>query len=157
MKNWLTPEIYLIELIDTQFSESRHPACFAWHSHTTMAKILIIDDDRLVSSCLALVTSADGHETRTASDGIQGVEIAREFLPAVVFVDLLMPERAGLETMVALRAEVPEARLIAMTGQPMVGEVSLLDLAKRFGAHGVLAKPFTVDQISALVKDVATS
>lgn len=119
-----------------------------------MAKILIIDDDRLVSSCLALVTSADGHETRTASDGIQGVELAREFLPSVVFVDLLMPERAGLETMVALRAELPEARLVAMTGQPMVGDVSLLDLAKRFGAHSVLAKPFNIEQISSLVRNL---
>lgn len=122
-----------------------------------MAKILIIDDDRLVSSSLALVTRADGHETRTAPDGIQGVEVAREFQPALIFVDLLMPERAGLETMVALRSELPEARLIAMTGQPMVGDVSLLDLAKRFGAHDVLAKPFRIEQISALLRCLVAS
>jgi FixJ family two-component response regulator len=62
-----------------------------------------------------------------------------------------MPGRAGLETLVALRKEVPAARLIAMTGQPMVGEVSLLDLARKFGAHHVLAKPFRVSEVSEVI------
>jgi CheY-like chemotaxis protein len=119
-----------------------------------MAKILFIDDDRLIGLCLTQVADADGHESRTALDGVHGSEVAKEFQPDVIFVDLLMPERAGLETMVALRSEIPTAKLVAMTGQPMVGDVSLLDLAKRFGADGVLAKPFTISQVSDLVNQV---
>ena len=119
-----------------------------------MAKILIIDDDRLICACLAQVAAANGHDSRTALDGRQGSDIAREFQPDLIFVDLLMPGRAGLETIVALRKELPGSKLIAMTGQPMVGEVSLLELAKRFGADAVLEKPFALSHVTALTDEV---
>jgi DNA-binding response OmpR family regulator len=116
-----------------------------------MAKILIIDDDRLICSCLSAAAEAEGHEARAALEGRSGSDVAQSFQPDLVFVDLLMPGRAGLETLVALRKELPSARLIAMTGQPMVGQVSLLDLARKFGADSVLEKPFSVTDIAGLI------
>jgi DNA-binding response OmpR family regulator len=116
-----------------------------------MAKILIIDDDRLICGCLTEAAEVEGHQARSALDGRSGSEVAQTFRPDLVFVDLLMPGRAGLETLVALRRELPEARLIAMTGQPMVGQVSLLELARKFGADNVLEKPFRVAEILALI------
>lgn len=119
-----------------------------------MAKILIIDDDRLICACLAQVVASEGHESRTALDGREGSDVARLFQPDLIFVDLLMPGRAGLESIVALRTELPAAKVIAMTGQPMVGEVSLLDIAKRFGADAVLEKPFPLSRVTALTDEL---
>jgi two-component system chemotaxis response regulator CheY len=117
-----------------------------------MARILIIDDDRLICACLSQIARDEGHEFREAYNGKSGTDAAAHFAPELIFLDLLMPEQAGLETIVAIRKLLPRTFIVAMTGQPMVGAVSILDLAVKFGANDVLSKPFTINEVATLMQ-----
>ena len=70
----------------------------------------------------------------------------------LVITDILMPEQEGLETIQALRQEFPEIRIIAITGG--VGMLNFLPLARIFGAMQTLQKPFTLQQLSDVVREV---
>ena len=62
-------------------------------------KILIIDDEEIVlDSCLQILSGGD-YEIRTAGNGILGVDLAEEFRPDVIFVDLKMPGISGFEVL----------------------------------------------------------
>ena len=64
---------------------------------TRIARVLAVDDDpHMLTIVHALLTHA-GYEVKTASDGQQGLEVARDFQPDVVISDLQMPRMGGLE------------------------------------------------------------
>jgi CheY-like chemotaxis protein len=68
-------------------------------------------------------------------------------------MDILMPDQDGIESIVTLRREFPESRVIAMTGGgDMIGILNFLDVARMLGANRTLQKPFTVN---ALLEAVA--
>lgn len=64
-----------------------------------------------------------------------------------------MPEQEGLETIQAIRGETPDAKIIAMSGGLNSGTVDILDLARRFGAQTTLRKPFSRDELLAVIND----
>ena len=116
-----------------------------------MGHILIIDDESSVRGTMRKILEREGHEVREAEDGVVGLKLSREAPPDVVVTDLLMPEKDGIETIMELRAEFPDVRILAVSGGD-TGSVGgrLLD-AQALGADGSLAKPFTVDQFRSAV------
>lgn len=115
-----------------------------------MASILIIDDEAPIRGLLRHLLEADGHQIREAVNGHLGLQRYREVPTDLVITDILMPERDGLEVLLALTRECLEARVIVMTGA--TGEPHLLDIAKRLGAHQVMAKPFTQEELRRVVR-----
>ncbi len=80
--------------------------------------VLAIDDDPVVSTILRTVLAPAGFRLKTASLGKEGLEIARREQPAVIIVDLLLPDISGFEVVERLAADPRTARLpvIALTG-----------------------------------------
>ena len=66
--------------------------------------------------------------------------------------DLVMPEKEGLETILELRREFPQVKIIAMSGGSERAKLNLLDLANRLGAHFTLQKPFEMESFTTLVR-----
>jgi two-component system CheB/CheR fusion protein len=64
---------------------------------------LLVEDNRDVADSLALLLRGKGHEVRTAYDGPEALEAAREFRPEVVFLDIGLPTLGGLEVARRLR------------------------------------------------------
>ena len=60
-------------------------------------KILVIDDEADVRKYLVAVLQKHGFETSTATNGREGLEIAKEFMPDVVILDLMMPNQSGTD------------------------------------------------------------
>src|SRR5436853_3553427 len=106
-----------------------------------MARILVIDDDALLRGAIRVVLESAGYEVIEAGDGDAGLRLHREPGADLVVVDLFMPERDGLEVIRAVRAEAPQAKIIAMSGGSSL-QLDLLDAAPAFGASGTLQKPF---------------
>jgi CheY-like chemotaxis protein len=81
-------------------------------------RILIVDDYRDAADTLALLLRLGGHEARTAGDGPTALDVAREFHPDVVFLDLGLPGMDGCEVAKRLRHEASLKRplLVALTG-----------------------------------------
>jgi len=114
-----------------------------------MAKILIIDDEKGVRDAVEAVAAAAGHETRSATDGRQGLAEFARFQPDLVVTDVLMPEKEGIETIIDLRKLNPTLPILAISGGGRVGNMSFLTMAERFGATQTMAKPFSTAQLMA--------
>ena len=107
-----------------------------------MARILLIDDDDLLREILAKALTQAGHVVIEAREGREGVELFRAASADLVLTDMMMPEREGLETISALRRELPRLPIIAMSGGNNNSPL-YLKLATQLGAQRRLAKPFT--------------
>ncbi|MBI5162985.1 MAG: response regulator [Magnetospirillum sp.] len=118
-----------------------------------MARILIVEDTRLMRDSLVDVLGAAGHEVTTADDGAQAVEIVAEGAAFdVIVTDIIMPEMDGIQAILEIQTMVPEARIIAISGgSARLEKAQGLETAKRLGAVAVLEKPFEVDVFLAAV------
>lgn len=110
-----------------------------------MATILIIDDEKGIRSLLREVLEKEGHQVLEASNGRTGLELFRRTPADLVIMDILMPVKDGMEATWQLTHEFPDVRIIAMTAGR--GDTNFLDVAKLFGAHRVLEKPFKMEDM----------
>jgi CheY-like chemotaxis protein len=116
---------------------------------THIGTILVIDDDPLVRGLVRDILEPFGYDLIEAADGRRALDICRTSAVALVIVDLVMPEREGIETIRDLRSEFPELPVIAMSG----AFGGLLKIAKALGASSTLPKPFTATDIIHAVQD----
>lgn len=102
-------------------------------------RILTIDDHQLLREGIAAVLEAPEDMTLVAqaSNGLEGVEIFRRLRPDITLMDLRMPDMSGIETIAAIRAEFPKARIIVLT--TYAGD-ALAAAALKAGASGYLLK-----------------
>jgi DNA-binding NtrC family response regulator len=115
-----------------------------------MANILVIDDDPDIRDLVKATLASAGHQVSVAADGREGVQQCRAARPDLVITDLFMPEQEGIETIKQLRMESPDLRIVAISGKPTAG--TMLEVAKRLGAHAALAKPFMADELLKVVE-----
>lgn len=118
-----------------------------------MAKILLIDDDEALRRVLSKALGHAGHSVIQASDGQQGIEIARVTSVDLVVTDLIMPVREGVETILCLRREKPALPIIAISGDGSNSEL-YLEIAAKIGAKRILPKPFTPPELLELIDTV---
>jgi CheY-like chemotaxis protein len=114
-------------------------------------QILVIDDDAAVRVTVQSVLSRFGYKVISAADGEEGIRLFRSIRPDLVITDIIMPVREGIETILAIRHEQPEAKIIAMSGGGRIGNADLLSMARQLGADQVIAKPFDIDGLTAIV------
>jgi CheY-like chemotaxis protein len=110
-------------------------------------KILIIDDDPLARYTLSKVLTSNGYEVVMAVDGESGFAAVLEENPEIVITDLIMPKREGIETILRIRQEHPEIRIIAISGGGRYGNADLLPMAQSVGADAIVAKPFEAEEL----------
>ena len=89
-----------------------------------------------------------------AGDGKQALRLAHSEQVDLVITDLVMPEQEGIETIRALRQQLPGVRIIATSG---AFNGQFLGIAKILGADAVLSKPFSPEALLSKVKEVITS
>ena len=119
-----------------------------------MAKILFVDDSRDSADSLATFFKLLGHQTEVAYDGDTAVELTRQFLPDIAFIDLQMPMLDGFDTAREFRARMGDKPvLIALTGQEWDRTG---DAADRAGFDGYLQKPAQASALAKLVDALAT-
>jgi CheY-like chemotaxis protein len=119
-----------------------------------MARIILVDDDDQLRTVLALVLERAGHTVTAVPDGARGLAAYRAAPADLVVTDLVMPEKEGIETIVELRAEFPDVRVIAISGGGRHLGTDYLQLASRLGAKRMLSKPFTNQEILTAIDDV---
>lgn len=120
----------------------------------SMARILVMDDDELLRGALRVVLEVAGYDVLEAADGDAGLRLHREQGADLVLVDLLMPQRDGLEVIRALRVEIPRPKIIAMSGGGQKGHLDLLKTAAALGASCTLRKPFEPHELLAAIRDL---
>lgn len=121
-----------------------------------MTTVLVIDDDDDVRSVLQDVLIRNGYDVTAAADGNQGLEQIRRKAHDIVITDILMPEKEGIETILELRKNWPETRILAISGGGVGSAGTYLTLAEKLGAHMVLTKPIRIQTLLEAMKRLSS-
>jgi CheY-like chemotaxis protein len=120
-----------------------------------MHKILIIDDNETVRRFLCELLHRERYDVQVAKDGREGLQVFREHRPDLVIIDLFMPEKDGLETLIELQKEFPDTKVIAMSGYG--GGSVHLKTAALLGAKRILSKPVSNKEVLEAVRELLPS
>lgn len=113
-----------------------------------MARVLVIEDERDIADFIRRGLVLKGYEVDVAFDGEQGLAVARERMPDLVVLDLMLPGIDGIEACRRLRA-VGDVPIIILTARDSVADkVEGLEA----GADDYVTKPFAFDELMARVR-----
>jgi PAS domain S-box-containing protein len=116
-------------------------------------RILVVDDNRDSANSMAMMLTLMGNEVRTAHDGFEAIETAREFHPKAILMDLGMPKLNGYEATQRIR-EQPWGRdmiIIAMTGW---GQEADRIQSHEAGCDSHLVKPVNLSELESLLTEL---
>ncbi len=105
--------------------------------------VLIVDDEPGIQTALSGILSDEGYATVCTGSGSDAVDLYRDRRPDVVFLDIWLPDRDGLETLQALRETDPTAAVIMMSGH---GTPATAVKAIKMGAYDYLEKPLSYNR-----------
>jgi len=111
-----------------------------------MAKILIVDDEPDIRSAIGRYFARSGHDVLRAGTGEEAVLLVQAERPAVVLLDLFLPDISGFEVLERTREERPV--IIMITGH---GDIAAAVHAMQAGAEGFLTKPVELAHLGAVV------
>jgi CheY-like chemotaxis protein len=119
-----------------------------------MSRILFCEDDLTIHKLIRMALRGSEHEVMMATDGAQGLRMAKENRPVVIFTDVAMPVMSGFQLADAVRADpdLADIPIIFITASLQRSEV---DEALRHGGVKVIGKPFTIAQVRDLVAEFA--
>jgi len=112
-----------------------------------MASILIIDDDSGFRKMIRHMLEKEGYQVLEASDGNEGIEVYHSKKVDLVITDIFMPEKEGIETIIDLRRDNPDVKIIAVSGGGWKGDFDALKIAEAFGVQKAFEKPFERDEM----------
>ncbi len=113
-------------------------------------KILVIDDTPVIRELLEDFFKDAGFEVDTAVNGREGYDKAMSEDYALIVCDVHMPEMNGVDMVINLRQSKPESKVIIMDSMPGKDAKKATDS----GAIGCLAKPFDLDELRELIKQL---
>jgi len=115
-------------------------------------RVLVVEDDPSVRGLLQTLLSAEGYDVTTASDGLAGLIKAASVHPALMLLDLMMPDLGGVRVLEEVRQdpELAQTPVIVVTGKvdAVPGMRALL------GADRVFVKPFAVAELLTKVAEI---
>lgn len=121
-----------------------------------MAHILVVDDDPAIRSNTARLLAGKGHAVVEAEGGDQALSYVDEIPVDLVIMDIVMPNKGGVEAIMEIHALHPRIPAIIMSGKVPLGTAAVDSLMKRYGSRAVLSKPFTADELFAAVEKALT-
>jgi len=113
-----------------------------------MALILIVDDSPTEVHVFKNALERHGFKTATATDGVEGVRMAREIRPDLIFMDIVMPNMNGYQATRALTND-PHTRTIPIVMVTSKGQETDKIWGLRQGAVDYMVKPVSPDQLVA--------
>lgn len=116
-----------------------------------MNKILIVEDEELLSSAFSTILKADGYKVEVARDGLEALELIPKFQPQLVLLDLMMPRMGGVEFLQKLSYE--KSPIIVVLSN--LHDVSIIEQVKKLGAVDYFVKSeMTPARMSEMAKSL---
>jgi DNA-binding NtrC family response regulator len=115
-------------------------------------RVLVVDDEAEMGAVLVRILAALGHEGSQALTAAEGLQKARSWQPQAVLLDINMPDISGLELLPDLLKAIPGAAVVMVTGQ---ASHQTAVAAMKAGAEDYLEKPFSQDELGAILGRVA--
>ena len=115
----------------------------------TVETVLIVEDKESMAAMLKETLESGGYKVISAYDGLQGINSLREGKIDLVLTDLKLPQKDGIEVLMASKEENPFRPVIIMTAY---GSVETAVEAMKRGAADFITKPFDTDHLLMLIK-----
>ena len=115
-----------------------------------MARVLVVDDEKLIVKGIRFSLEQDGMEVDCAYDGNEAIERAKEREYDVVLLDVMLPGHDGFEVCQAIR-EFSEMPIIMLTAKG--GDMDKI-LGLEYGADDYITKPFNILEVKARIKAI---
>ena len=115
-----------------------------------MAKLLIADDNKQITSVLTEYAKKEGHTVEIATDGVETIEKFKEFEPELILLDVMMPRLDGFEVCRDIRRE-SNVPIIMVTAR---GEDFEKIMGLDIGADDYIVKPFSCAEVMARVRAI---
>jgi len=119
-----------------------------------MANILVVDDEVYIRELIKKALNSRGHTIVDFDNGIDGINYIKENPVDVAIIDLVMPLKGGIETLIEIRDTNRNIKIIAISGKIETRADAIQGLAQQFNVDQVLSKPFDVDEIIQIVEDL---
>ena len=112
-------------------------------------RILIIDDERPILLTLEALLGRHGYQPHTAATASYGLRVLKENPPAVLLLDLQLPDAEGLDMLAQIKAEHPETQVIILTAHDSLNNA--IESIKR-GAYHFISKPYAPEELLSLIE-----
>jgi DNA-binding NtrC family response regulator len=116
---------------------------------TENRRILIIDDERPILLTLEALLKRHDYQVDTAPTALQGLKLLKSKSPALVLLDLQLPDAEGLEMLDRIKTELPEIQVIILTAHDSLHNA--IESIKR-GAYHFISKPYAPEELLSLVE-----
>jgi DNA-binding NtrC family response regulator len=116
---------------------------------TENRRILIIDDERPILLTLEALLGRHGYQVETSATASQGLKLLKTKSPALVLLDLQLPDAEGLQTLDEIKAEFPGTQVIILTAHDSLHNA--IESIKR-GAFHFISKPYAPEELLSLVE-----
>jgi DNA-binding response OmpR family regulator len=121
-----------------------------------MARVMVVDDDAVILELITMNLQLEGHEVVTAMTGTQALQVARDELPEVLVLDVMIPDMDGFEVCRTLGQDDATSGIpvVLLSARALHSDV---EAGLRAGAVEYVTKPFDPLELVAVVERYATS
>jgi CheY-like chemotaxis protein len=120
-----------------------------------MARVLIVDDNPQIREVLEECVRQAGHDVAVADNGKSALEYLSANPVDVMILDIIMPEKDGLEVILELLGRQNRCRVIAISGGAAgINQGYILQMSKKLNVDAVLSKPFDFEVLNATLAEV---
>ncbi|MDR1075961.1 MAG: response regulator [Xanthomonadaceae bacterium] len=120
-----------------------------------MARILIVDDSPTQLFAIRRIVEKLGHETLTAEDGASGVELAKQSLPDLILMDVVMPNLNGFQATRTLKREASTKHIPVILVTTKDQDIDRM-WGMRQGAKAYITKPFSEAELTEVIQVALT-
>lgn len=119
-----------------------------------MARILIIDDNPHLLAALRQLLTLTGHTIIDVPNSSVGIAMHKKNPFDLIITDIVMPGKEGISTIMELKRDYPDLKIIAMSGGGGHEPYGYLDIAGRVGADRTVAKPFSSEALIETINEL---
>lgn len=116
-----------------------------------MKKILVAEDDKFLSNAYRVKLTKEGFDVKIARDGNEALSMLTEFIPDIILLDLVMPNRDGFSTLEEIKKDSKLAHVPVLVASNL-GQKEDLERGSKLGAAGYIVKSDM--SMSSLVKTI---
>ena len=120
----------------------------------TAKTVLVADDDKLILSTFRYALARQGYNVLLAENGAETIAHLERGSVDIVFLDIIMPEKEGLETLLEIKRRFPSVPVHVMSGGGTRSKQDFLTIAQQFGATSVIRKPVTPAELVKIIEEL---